>query len=392
MFLGENATGKSSVLQAVALTLLGQEACDRLYLDARKFVRRGSETGEGLVRIHLSNVPQPTEMRFNSRHTRFIINPPQPMLLLLGFGATRVLPRPYHLQRINDRSQHVKNLFDPFSKLKHAERWLVDRNAVNDDQFNRIAIALRKLLMLDDIEDRRFTRNDKQVLVNLRDKNMSLSELSDGYQSIVVMAVNIIMGVMGRWKEIEFAEGVVLIDELEVHLHPSWKMKIVRLLRQVFPKMTFLVTTHDPLCLRGLFENEIIVLRCEKEGVIPQVITESIDHLRADQLLTSPLFGLVSTRDPKVTTQVDRYSILLGKPNRTAAEEIEFKKLGTELGDQLSTAETPVSRIVEKTFERTLNEIVLPELHKKLADFEINPETTVEARKAVANLLGLVKA
>jgi uncharacterized protein (TIGR02646 family) len=388
-FLGENATGKSSVLQAVALTLLGQTVANRMGVDAGQCVHRGASAGS--VRITLTNVPQPVELQFQTGRRSFHVTPRLPIVLLMGFGPTRILPRARHHQRPASRGLRVKNLFDPFARLNHAERWLVDRSAVSDDRFNRVAIALKKLLMLG--EEQQFSRDDGQVWVKLHGKKVGLSELSDGYQSILVMAVNIVMGVIDRWKEIELAEGVVLVDELEVHLHPRWKMEIVNRLRQVFPKMTFITTTHDPLCLRGLFPGEIIVLKRGEDGVVsPNVIQESVAHLRADQLLTSPLFGLVSTRDPEVTSQIDRYSELLGKTERNSDEETEFRSLGARLGSQLASTETPVSQMVEKTFERTLNEIVLPELKQKIAEFENSSMATAEARTAVANLLGLVKS
>src|SRR5262249_12104479 len=158
----------------------------------------------------------------------------------------------------------IKNLFDPFARLNHAERWLCNRQAVNDERFHRIAVALRRLLVLD--ESHVFRRDDSKVWVTLHGVPISLAELSDGYQSVRAMAVDIIMGVSDRWPEIELAEGVVLIDELEVHLHPVWKMQVVSRLRQVFPKMMFIATTHDPLCLRGLWVGEIVVLQHGESG------------------------------------------------------------------------------------------------------------------------------
>ena len=357
MFLGENGTGKSSVLQAIALALLGQDACDGLRLDARQFVRRGSY--QGSVRVWLTNSKEPVVLTFNSAHRRFHVSPPEPAILLMGFGATRLLRRPHHKQAPSQRSNRVKNLFDPFARLNHAERWLTDRSAVKDDRFNRIAIALRKLLMLTD--DHQFSRSKNEVWVNLHGNKIPLSQLSDGYQCVVAMAINIIMGVIDRWKEIELAEGVILVDELEVHLHPIWKMEIVGLLRQTFPKMMFLASTHDPLCLRGLLPGEIIVLRFNGEEINPQVVNEPLAHLRADQLLTSPLFGLLGTREPaaadKLKEVAKRYDELFIKENRTADEETELLKLRAEINRQTPSGESPESRFVEKAVRQAVQNL-----------------------------------
>ena len=63
------------------------------------------------------------------------------------------------------------------------------------------------------------------------------------------------------------ASGIVLLDEIDAHLHPRWKMRIVESLRATFSGMQFIVTTHEPLCLRGIKEQEVVVLRREGDDV-----------------------------------------------------------------------------------------------------------------------------
>src|SRR3546814_15479912 len=102
------------------------------------------------------------------------------------------------------------------------------------------------------------------------------------------------------------ARALVLVDEIEAHLHPRWKLRIMKGLREALPNVTFIVTTHDPLCLRGLGANEVMVLRRIQQDVrpnsedLPYVVDSlikipSIDSLTIEQLLTSDLFQLFST-------------------------------------------------------------------------------------------------
>ncbi len=111
------------------------------------------------------------------------------------------------------------------------------------------------------------------------------------------MVADIAFCVFEKWGSIKEAEAIVLLDEIEVHLHPRWKMTIVERLRRCFPRLSFITTTHDPLCLRGLHKNEIMVLRRAAGGAI-DTLTDipDLDGYRADQLLPSPLFDLVTTR------------------------------------------------------------------------------------------------
>jgi len=70
MFVGENATGKSSILQAVGIALLGPRHIAELELDARSFVSHGED--EGVVRVHLPNVSEPVTVTFTKDSPRFI--------------------------------------------------------------------------------------------------------------------------------------------------------------------------------------------------------------------------------------------------------------------------------------------------------------------------------
>jgi len=145
------------------------------------------------------------------------------------------------------------------------------------------------------------------------------------------------------------AEGIVLVDELEAHLHPAWKIQIVDRLRLTFPRVSFLMSTHDPLCLKGLQEGEIVVLQRDEEHQIRAVTdVPPLNHLRADQILTSPLFGLPSTRGDTTVAQLARYARLLERATRTPEEQNELEELKDLLEETLTSAESPLEREVAR--------------------------------------------
>jgi uncharacterized protein (TIGR02646 family) len=366
MLVGENSVGKSSLLQAVALALMGEDHVSRMALDARQFVSHEGDSDEGFVRIHLTNVTQPVELRFNRRERHFSVTPPESLVLLLGYGATRLLPRAMTRNERRSRYIRVRNLFNPYARLSPTERILTDRAKIDGNQFDQVAWALKQLLLLGDHDT--VTRKRRRVVVQTPGFRASLMELSDGYQSVVALAGDIMTGVGLKWKSIESAEGVVLIDEIEAHLHPLWKMKIVSQLRRVFPRLTFIVTTHDPLCLRGLFPGEIVVFRRRDKDILAETVREPLDHLRADQLLTSPLFGLAYTRAESVERAIARCSELLGKAARTAAEEFELRELQDWLSVALQASETPGRRSLERAVEKTLANTAPEQLWGPLPD------------------------
>ena len=123
MLLGENGCGKSSLLQAVALTLMGAPERDALGLDARTYVRNGTRSGH--VRVHLAGSPEPIQLRFSRSSERFE-GGEETKVILLGYGATRLLPRRGQQAPPQTSSlARVQNLFDPFTPIGNSTDWLL---------------------------------------------------------------------------------------------------------------------------------------------------------------------------------------------------------------------------------------------------------------------------
>ncbi len=93
--------------------------------------------------------------------------------------------------------------------------------------------------------------------------------LSPGYQSIIALISDIIGHFFARHSDFvdpKEMEGLILIDELDLHLHPRWQMGLIPRLKTLFPKLQFVVTTHSPLILAGAKREEIVVLTQDEEG------------------------------------------------------------------------------------------------------------------------------
>ena len=105
-------------------------------------------------------------------------------------------------------------------------------------------------------------------------------------------------------------------------------MEVVSRLRKTFPKIQFIVTTHEPLCLRGLEKNEVLVLKRNEEGKIITINDlPNPSDFRVDQLLTSEYFGLNSTLDFETEALFKEYYNLLAKENRTDEEQNRVSEL-----------------------------------------------------------------
>lgn len=117
---------------------------------------------------------------------------------------------------------------------------------------------------------------DNSVYLQIDEEKRELSELSSGYTSILKILQAIIAG-FGNFtnaKELEQVAGYVLIDEIESHLHNAWQVKIIPLLKKLFPNATFIITTHSSIVISQLEEGEAYRLQREEDGVVrTQLIT-----------------------------------------------------------------------------------------------------------------------
>ncbi|RBH52953.1 MULTISPECIES: AAA family ATPase [Pseudomonas] len=294
MLLGENATGKSSILQAITLALMTVEDRRRLRLDRQAIIPHGIDASaidrvQQAVTVHFSNGEQ-TSLSLDLQ-TGQLKSHGTPQNLVFGYGSRR-----YFLSGRLTRNQPCpsKTLFNQAASLPDPAIWLLN---IDEEKFDAAARALASLLALRPGEF--VARDNRSIFIHRRTSPLPIEHLSDGYKSLFAMAVDIMREMLKHWDNLEFAQGIVLIDEIENHLHPRWKMRVMSALRESFPRVQFITSTHDPLCLRGMFEGEVQVLYRDRDGHLQRVEQlPNVANLRIEQILTSDYFGLATTEDP----------------------------------------------------------------------------------------------
>ena len=308
MLLGENAVGKSSILQAIALTLLGDREARRLRLEAMDFLESGAgdrweQPAPNDAEVTLGFLfDRQVKFRLDSE-LRKIVGQQQVSAIVLGYGPRRFFDR-NKSERSRGAHARVTTLFKPTATIPYPGTWL---NQLQPHEWNEVAQVIRIVLALSD-EDELVRDLDARICVNLAGRPVPLDWLSEGYRSVFAMVADIARELLPRYPILEEAEAIVLIDEIETHLHPRWKMRVMSALRRALPNVQFIVTTHDPLCLRGMDDGEVVVLQRSADGSITVLDNlPSIKGMRADQLLTSDYFGLSSTIDPQTELDMARY-------------------------------------------------------------------------------------
>lgn len=194
----------------------------------------------------------------------------------------------------------------------------------------------------------RLTRRNGRLYARSDGTTAPLSEMSDGFRSVIAMAADITMQLSSAWESLSSAEGLLLLDEIEVHLHPQWRWSIVSMLRTVFPRLRVIATTHDPLCLQQMRSGEVMLLRRDPIEGVRVLQLDVPPGLRADQLLTGDWFGLTTTTDRGTAVLLERHGQLLVQP-QTATVRKQRASLEDDLRTRVgSFAETSIERMAQE--------------------------------------------
>jgi predicted ATP-binding protein involved in virulence len=128
---------------------------------------------------------------------------------------------------------------------------------------------------------------------NGKNNTLPFSNLSDGYKSMIGMVADMAYRCIQlnpglKENVIKETEGIVLIDELDLHLHPEWQRTLVTDLKKTFPKVQFIATTHSPFIVQSLTKEELISLdKNAQTGEDPW--RKSVEEIAEDEMQVSDI-------------------------------------------------------------------------------------------------------
>jgi predicted ATP-binding protein involved in virulence len=194
-------------------------------------------------------------------------------------------------------------LFHDDGQLINIEQELITTFAYNEPRFEQLRDVFLKIIPnLKNIEIDKTNGSPKVRYYEKDEQNrtyeaVSLNELAAGYRSILTMIGDMVIRLSENKEAIKDISAIVLIDELDAHLHPKYQYELPKLLSDVFPKIQFIVTTHSPIPILGLPEdNQPIILTVERnleKGITIDRKDDdfNIRQLNPEALLTSPIFN-----------------------------------------------------------------------------------------------------
>ncbi|MGF3104077.1 AAA family ATPase [Rossellomorea sp. DUT-2] len=185
-----------------------------------------------------------------------------------------------------------------------------------DKWFQKFEENLQELFETNKLE-LRFDRKTLSFNVNFNGKSMNLLYLSDGFSSVIYIISEIIMRMKNKRRHQE--EGIVIIDEIETHLHVSLQKKVLRFLTNFFPNIQFIVSTHSPFVLSSI--DDAIIYDMETKQQLKDMSSYSYESIIEDYFNIDQYSNIIKN-------QFDTYLRLVREEELLSSNEvIELNKL-----------------------------------------------------------------
>ena len=325
LLIGENGSGKTTVLRALAAAAFGPAAKD--LLRDSSIVRFGESTARifANLRLHAQDhaagemiesyielerrgerLDLRTDSFVNERLWGPVYESKNDSFFVVGYGATRRVERldtydpGARLHSRAARDLRVLSLFEDSFSLIPLASWLPGLKRRSPGRYAQVEQLLNTLLAPSQY---RFSgEQDKrgEYLFSRGRTSIPFQSLSDGYRGFIDWVADLLHHVSyatASGKKLIENRGVTLVDEIDLLLHPKWQMHVIRTVAKALPNMQFIFTSHSPLVAGSLEWMNIITLKAgaKTNRTAAKRLRRSIHGLDADQILLSELFGLRTT-------------------------------------------------------------------------------------------------
>ena len=396
ILLGDNGVGKSTILKAIAIAICGQDAAP--YADRIISSSRDGRPAPDVATIALTTDQDRTyvtTIRRTDVGTQITCMPSRPLevesWLALGFPPLRTVTwtrkrnlSPEGLERLTsgDLLSLIKGEPDP--RLDNLKEWIVrldyqirKPNAPKryQEQREELFRVINEITPGLKVEFKEVIERTFEVIVRTEDGEVPIEAVSQGTSSLLGWVGVLLQRLYdvygpkeGAGEQSQLDPGppippreryaLVLIDEIDAHMHPKWQQLIVNSLRKLFPNVQFVATTHSPLIVTGMNQNEVSVARRDPtEGRV--IVTRAAFDMKgwhADQVLTGPLFDLTTTLDPELFDAMRRYSELAARDDLSELEKKELEEASLRINvRQLLPFEKDEARLAFEKIERLLD-------------------------------------
>ncbi|MDX2281932.1 MAG: AAA family ATPase [Saprospiraceae bacterium] len=285
---GLNGFGKTSILQSIALALFGSNEGNHNLIDdyEKPVILANYRSGQHLLQFYRSKY-QP-----NGQKTK-----------VLAYGPGRLInaqsPPPENRERLQEGS--IRSLFDQEFGLFNVEYELITAYAYHPSYFKLLTNMFYALIPdLHEIRINLISTPYVEYIEKSQDKytyrSVNIQQLATGFRSIIAFVGDMVLRLAAgntNLSSLSGLRGIVIIDELELHLHPTYQKMLPGKLSELFPNVQFIASTHSPIPLLGAPKESVIlkVTRDYENGIQVEQLNIDISVLQPNAILTSPIFG-----------------------------------------------------------------------------------------------------
>jgi len=334
VIVGDNAAGKTTLLRSIAIGLCDESNAAGLMKESDSgYVRDGEK--EGKIIIDLSEENNNYRIETTIKHiktkngyferVRQKTTPsefPWDNLFVAGYGAGRGTSGTGDIAGYSVINA-VYNMFNYTEGLQNPE--LTIRRFKNVNTQNEVKRILKELLDIKNID----LQKSGITIDGKWGKKMPLRDLADGYKSTFLWITDFLGWAVSfnpRIRKGASSKGIILIDEIEQHLHPKWQKEIIEQIKKQFPQSQFITTTHSPLVASSFgtltqkdIDKRILLSLSPNEGVLKEELPPMIGW-RVDRILASKAF------EYQITGESDEVDELLFEASKLAGMKIRNKQ------------------------------------------------------------------
>lgn len=180
---------------------------------------------------------------------------------------------------------------------------------------------------------------------------LPISMLSDGVRSVISLVADLALRCVrlnpALGEQAPFlTPGVVLIDEVDLHLHPAWQQRIVSSLRQAFPEVQFILTTHSPQVLSTVHSSQIRVVDRDQDGRWQAVAPEAEVKGLESAVALSDVMSVDPVPDLDESRLVRRYTDLIEKGQAMSGDGVLAREQLEQLYGESSSVLIDADRLI----------------------------------------------
>ncbi len=365
LLLGNNGSGKSSILKALALASLAPVLKGGSGLTLYRMVRNTDPTAKTFpdaelfaeILLHEQDLDKKEKLKKQQSIEMVsvirrmghieeleilpskgkvpfgIYEDDSPAFLVVGYGVNRKVEETVNFgftekaRRRRLRYQRVASLFEDNYGLIPLQSWLPEMQTSNPGRYKQVVNLLNRISP-DDMEFKGKFHED-EFYFDFRGTETPFASLSDGYRHfigwIADLLYHICMGAPSGKKIVE-SRGLVLVDEIDLLLHPEWQRTVLQSLSESLPQLQFVFTTHSPIVASSVENENIFVMETDTDGsALIKQYDEKIYGMTSEQVLLSSYFGLNTTRpESYVQDEIEPLSDAAIKGDQEAA--LKFMK------------------------------------------------------------------